>query len=93
VRLPHGVKELFTRWLEVHAPQRKDKVLNRLRAVRGGKLNDPAFGSRMVGEGPFAESIHQMFDLHRKRLGLTQRSTLSTQAFRRGGADQLDLFG
>jgi hypothetical protein len=34
-----------------------------------------------------------MFDLHRKRLGLTQRSTLSTQAFRRGGADQLDLFG
>ena len=93
VRLPHGVKELFAQWLEVHAPQRKEKVLNRLRAIRGGKLNDPAFGSRMVGNGPFAESIHQMFDLHRKRLGLTHRSTLSTNAFRRSGANQLDLFG
>jgi DNA repair photolyase len=93
VRLPHGVKELFAQWLEVHAPQRKEKVLNRLRAIRGGKLNDPAFGSRMVGEGPFAESIQQMFELHRRRLGLTERLTLSTQAFRRSGANQLDLFG
>lgn len=93
VRLPHGVKELFSQWLEVRAPQRKDKVLNRLRAVRGGKLNDPAFGSRMVGQGPFAESIHQMFELHRRRLGLTQKLTLSTRGFRRSGANQLDLFG
>lgn len=93
VRLPHGVKDLFAEWLEVHAPQRKDKVLNRLRAMRDGKLNDPAFGSRMVGEGPFAESIHQMFDLHRRRLGLTQKLTLSTGGFRRPGGNQLGLFG
>ncbi len=93
VRLPHGVKELFTEWLEAHAPDRKEKVLNRLRAMRDGKLNDPAFGSRMVGQGPFAESIHQMFELHRRRLGLTQRLTLSTEAFRRSGVNQLDLFG
>ena len=93
VRLPHGVKDLFTQWLDVHAPQRKEKVLNRLRAIRGGKLNDSTFGARMVGEGPFAESIHQMFELHRRRLGLTQRVTLSTQAFRRLGGNQLDLFG
>lgn len=93
VRLPHGVKELFTEWLEAHAPDRKEKVLNRLRAMRDGKLNDPAFGSRMVGQGPFAESIHQMFELHRRRLGLTQRLSLSTAAFRRFGGNQLDLFG
>ena len=93
VRLPHGVKELFSQWLDVHAPQRKDKVLNRLRAIRGGKLNDPAFGSRMVGEGPFAESIRKMFELHRRKLGLTEKAALSTDAFRRGGVDQLDLFG
>jgi len=92
VRLPHGVKELFAQWLEVHAPQRKDKVLNRLRALRGGKLNDPKFGSRMVGEGPFAESIQQMFDLHRRRLGLNQKHKLSPDAFRKSGADQLELF-
>jgi len=93
VRLPHGVKELFAEWLGAHAPARKEKVLNRIRDMRDGQLNDSAFGSRMTGDGPFAESIHQMFDLHRRRLGLTQQLTLSTQAFRRAGGNQLDLFG
>jgi DNA repair photolyase len=93
VRLPHGVKDLFTEWLTVHAPQRKDKVINRLLAIRDGKLNSSDFGSRMVGQGPFAESIHQMFDLHRRRLGLTDRQILSTKAFRKPGGSQLDLFG
>jgi DNA repair photolyase len=92
VRLPHGVKDLFAQWLEVHAPHRKDKVLNRLRAMRGGKLNDSTFGTRMRGEGPFAESIHQMFELHRRRVGLTQQMTMSSAAFRRPGS-QMDLFG
>ncbi|HQX82892.1 MAG TPA: radical SAM protein, partial [Vicinamibacterales bacterium] len=93
VRLPHGVKDLFEAWLEAHAPLRKEKVLNRLRAMRDGKLNDPKFGSRMVGQGPFAESIHQVFDLHRRKLGLNQRLTLSTHAFRRPGGSQMRLFG
>ena len=92
VRLPHGVKDLFAQWLEVHVPQRKDKVLNRLRSMRDGKLNDSTFGTRMRGEGPFAESIHQMFDLHRRRVGLTQRLQMSAAAFRRPGS-QMDLFG
>jgi DNA repair photolyase len=93
VRLPHGVKDLFAEWLDVHAPSRKEKVLNRIRSMRDGKLNDSTFGSRMVGDGPFADSIAQMFDLHRRRLGLTQRITLSAQAFRRPAGNQLDLFG
>ena len=50
VRLPHGVKELFADWLQAHMPDRKDKVLNRLRAMRHGKLNESTFGSRMTGE-------------------------------------------
>jgi DNA repair photolyase len=83
VRLPHGLKDLFEQWLEQHAPERRNKVLGRVRDVRGGQLNDPSFGSRMSGEGPFAESIHRMFELHRNRLGLTQRTELSTGAFRR----------
>jgi DNA repair photolyase len=93
VRLPHGVKELFAEWLDAHAPLRKEKVLGRLRDMRDGQLNDSTFGSRMTGEGPFAESIHQMFELHRRRLGLTQHVPLSTKAFRRAGGSQLDLFG
>ena len=83
MRLPYGVKHLFEQWLEQHAPDRKKKVLGRVRDVRGGKLNDPSFGSRMSGEGPFADSIHRIFELHRNRLGLTRRVELSTDAFRR----------
>ena len=92
VRLPHGVKELFADWLQAHMPDRKDKVLNRLRAMHHGRLNESAFGSRMTGDGPFAESIHQMFDLHRRRLGLTQRIEISTAAFRRPPGPQPGLF-
>ncbi len=92
VRLPHGVKDLFADWLTAHFPDRKDKVLNRLRAMRDGKLNDPHFGARMSGKGPFAESIHQMFDLHRRKLGLTRKIEISTAAFRRPPGPQPGLF-
>jgi DNA repair photolyase len=92
VRLPHGVKDLFADWLTVHAPDRKDKVLNRLRAVRHGKLNESKFGARMLGDGPFAEAIHQVFALHRRRLGLTQKIVLSTDAFERPSGPQGSLF-
>ena len=57
LRLPHGVGPLFEQWLSQHFPDRKDKVLHRIRAIRGGKLNDPRFSSRMRGEGIFAEQI------------------------------------
>ena len=92
VRLPHGVKDLFADWLAVHMPDRKDKVLNRLRAVRHGKLNESAFGARMRGDGPFADAIHQSFELHRRRLGLTKKIVLSSDAFRRPEGPQGRLF-
>lgn len=92
VRLPHGVKDLFSDWLEAHFPDRKEKVLNRLRAMRHGKLNDPNFGARMAGDGPFAESIHQMFNLHCRKLGYTRKMELSIEAFRRPPGPQLGLF-
>jgi len=91
VRLPHGVKDLFIEWLDVHAPQRKEKVLSHLRSVRHGKLNESTFGTRMRGEGPVAESIHQMFDVHKRRLGLNRAHELSTASFRRPG-QQMGLF-
>src|SRR6266850_1160018 len=92
VRLPHGVKELFEHWLEDHFPDRKKKVLNRIRDMRGGKLNDPNFGSRMSGEGVFAEQISSMFKLGCRRAGIEGRGPeLSTAAFRRPGGPQLSL--
>lgn len=93
LRLPHGVKEIFSRWLETHLPHRKEKILNRLRAVRGGRLNDPRFGSRMRGEGLFAGHVARLFELSCRRLGLSPRAPeLSTAAFRRPGPVQLELF-
>jgi DNA repair photolyase len=84
LRLPHGVASLFESWLERHFPDRKEKVLGRVRSMRGGRLNDPRFGSRMKGEGPFAEHIRQSFHVHRRRLGLRMGPpTLSAEAFRR----------
>ena len=92
VRLPYGVKDLFSDWLAAHFPDRKDKVLNRLRAIRHGKLNDSTFGERMSGDGPFAESIQQMFDLQCRKLGMTKKLGLSTDAFRRPPGPQRGLF-
>jgi DNA repair photolyase len=91
VRLPLAVAPLFETWLDEHAPGRKQKVLNRLRAMRGGRLNDPRMGNRMRGEGAFAAQIDQLFRLGLKRAGLTTDfPSLSTAHFRRPG--QLALF-
>jgi DNA repair photolyase len=93
LRLPLGVAALFEQWLETHFPERKDKVLNRIRSMRGGRLDDPRFGMRMRGEGPYAEQLRSLFHIHRRRLGFQPLAPLSTAAFRRpatGG--QLGLF-
>ena len=93
LRLPHGVGELFENWLEEHFPDRKKKVLNRIREMRGGKLNDPNFGSRMRGEGVFAEQIKAMFTLACRRTGIESGSReLSTAAFKRPARPQMSLF-
>jgi DNA repair photolyase len=94
LRLPHGVAGLFEAWLDRHAPERKARVLHRIQEVRGGRLNDPRFGSRMRGEGLYAEQIGSLFALAARRAGLARRGpALSTRAFRRPGGSQLALFG
>jgi DNA repair photolyase len=92
VRLPYAVAPLFERWLNEHFPDRKEKVLGRIRHLRGGeKLNDPRFKSRMRGEGIFAEQISALFHAGCKRAGFGERPPLSTAAFRRPN-EQLALF-
>ena len=93
LRLPGAVAGLFDEWLEAHFPERKEKVLHRIREMRGGRLNDPRFGSRMRGEGIFAEQMRALFETSCRRLGLPSRGPeLSTAAFRRPPGPQLDLF-
>ncbi len=93
VRLPLTVAPLFEAWLEANAPARRDKVLHRLRAIRGGKLNDPRFGFRMRGEGIFAQQIWRMFEVALRKAGLGECGPeLSVAAFRRPAGPQRELF-
>lgn len=93
LRLPYGVKDIFQTWLREHYPDKAEKVLNRVRAVRGGKLNDSTFGNRMRGEGFFAEQVAAIFYTARKKHDLTHSIVLSADAFRvPGRAQQLELF-
>jgi DNA repair photolyase len=93
LRLPLAVAPIFEQWLSQNVPEKKDKVLARLREIRSGKLNDPRFGSRMRGEGLLAETIKDLFTMARKRAGIGARDlNLSTAAFRRPGQAQGLLF-
>lgn len=94
LRLPHGVKDVFLEWLDRHFPEKKARVLARIREVRGGQLNDSSFGARMTGEGIFAEQIRALFRAAARRLGLDRAiAPLSGAAFRRPGPEQLKLAG
>lgn len=86
LRLPHGVGALFDEWLTTTVPDRKEKILGRLRQVRLGCLTDARFGVRMRGEGPMADVTEQLFERSRERYGLARWSRpLSSAAFRRPG--------
>jgi DNA repair photolyase len=69
LRLPHELKDLFTEWLETHAPLRAAHVLALVRDTRHGGLNSAEWGERMRGDGPYATLIAQRFRLAIKRLG------------------------
>ncbi|HSC34467.1 MAG TPA: PA0069 family radical SAM protein [Thermodesulfobacteriota bacterium] len=93
LRLPYGVSDLFTAWLERNFPDRKEKVLNRIRSVRGGKLNSSEFHDRMRGKGIYAEQARDLFDVACRKAGFDgNKFELSTAHFRRPGGRQLDLF-
>jgi len=94
VRLPWEVRELFKDWLQRHYPLRAGHIMARIRDMRGGRENDPEFGSRMKGEGQFAELLRNRFSIACKRLGLNvaARNRLDTEKFRRPGPQQGTLF-
>jgi DNA repair photolyase len=99
LRLPNELKDLFKEWLAAHYPQRAEHVISIVRQMRGGKDNDPRFGTRMSGTGNYAELIEKRFELACRRFGLNghgaprQRAELDCSRFRpplRGG--QMALF-
>lgn len=97
LRLPGSVKQVFEQRLREQLPLRADKILARTREVRGGRLNDPRFGSRMSGSGHYADAIAELFQKAAARVGLATGASVEPEpstTFRRptdrGG--QLRLF-
>lgn len=73
LRLPWEVKDIFRAWLEEHFPLKAAHVMSRVHEMRGGRDNDPNFGTRMKGQGLFAQLLKQRFDKACARLGLNDR--------------------
>ena len=93
LRLPYEIKDLFTEWLAEHYPERAAHVMAIVRAMRGGRDNDPRFGSRMRGTGPYAELLRGRFKLACTRLkfGTSSREALRTELFRPPGPQYSQL--
>jgi DNA repair photolyase len=94
LRLPGPVKQVFVERLKAALPLSADKVLARTREMRGGALDEPRFGARMRGEGPYAEAIQRLFDTTAERLGLAHSALEDEEPtpFRRPAQGQLGLF-
>ncbi len=83
LRLPWEVSPLFRQWLQQHAPEKAERIMARVQEMRGGKDNDPRFGSRMKGEGVWAELLRQRFEKACARLGFQrERIELDLSQFR-----------
>lgn len=86
VRLNGSIKEVFSKWLQTHFPDRYDKVWNQIAALHGGDVNDSQWNSRMRGEGPESDMIKQLFDAaKRKYMSGGKKTELNTSLFRKGG--------
>ena len=95
LRLPGEVKELFADWLDAHYPAKRNKVLNTIRALREGKLNNAEWGERMVGKGAFGKALDLRFAIAIRRLGLKREGKpLRTDLFMKPARDgrQMSLF-
>jgi DNA repair photolyase len=94
VRLPFGVKELFMDWLRRQYPDRAEKVINRIKDIRDGKMNSTAFGERMTGTGEIADTIARLFELSCSKYGINAGEYRLRKDLFTGKQDgQIDLFG
>ncbi len=96
MRLPYELKDLVREWLELHFPERAEHVMSLIKQMRGGKENDPRFGSRMRGEGEFAALIRQRFSIAARKFGLTRTRDIALDCALftppRKSSPQADLF-
>ncbi len=92
VRLPNEVAPLFRAWLDEHYPERAGKVMAIIQSLRGGRDNDPRFGDRFRGQGPWYELMKTRVAIARRKHGLdSPRVDLRTDRFRPPQGAQLSL--
>ncbi len=93
VRLPWEVAPLFRAWLDEHFPDRAGKVMATIQSIRGGRDSDPGFGTRIKGQGPWADLLQTRFAIACRKHGLnTERIGLRSDLFRPPRGPQGDLF-
>jgi len=93
VRLPWEVAPLFRAWLDEHYPDRAGKVMHIINEIRGGRDNDPAFGTRMRGQGPWYDLMLTRFRRAKRKYGLDrERVELRSDLFRPPQGAQGRLF-
>jgi DNA repair photolyase len=95
LRLPWEVNPLFQQWLQQHVPDKAERIMARVRDMRGGKDNDSRFGTRMIGQGVWAQLLRQRFEKTCASLGLSRtRIDLDLSRFRPPGVapGQAELF-
>jgi DNA repair photolyase len=92
VRLPGAVSGIFEAWLQKNVPNSASKVMNHIRQVHGGNVADSRFGTRMKGDGLYAEQVRALYKMACRKAGLGSAPALSTEHFKRPERGQLDLF-
>ena len=92
LRLPGAVADVFLDWLQRELPGKTNKVFDRLKSFRGGKLNTNTFHKRFSGQGPWAKELRHLFQLGCIKAGFQEtKVSLSTKHFLRPGINQLEL--
>lgn len=93
LRLPGASADVFLEWLERELPGKKERVLQRLKSFRGGRLNTNHFGKRFEGEGPWAKELKHLYELGCLKAGFKEKPVqLSTEHFIPPGRSQMELW-
>lgn len=92
LRLPYAVKALFLQWLKNEFPDRESKIVNKIREMRDGKLNDYEPGTRFSGKGELAETIHNLFEMSCRKYGLNKEKVVLRKDLFRKVKNQIEMF-
>jgi len=92
LRLPYAVKDIFIDWIEKNMPDRAPKIINRIKEIRGGKLNESEFFKRYEGHGESFNVIKKMFYLYCSKYNLNKRNFEFDTSLFTQNTTQFELF-